>query len=91
MKNKVTLPLEELNNLKHRSKTISAGRMSFVCPLCDHKNTYNSMDFPKRGVQSLVIYCDGEEGGCDKEIVIKKHVKQDFVITVHKIATEENK
>lgn len=56
----------------------------FKCPECGFTNKRYSMDFELTSTTEIV-YCDSEEGGCDKQIVIKKKLKIETEVKAYKI------
>jgi hypothetical protein len=60
---------------------------SFLCPYCDHVNTYRSYKAPI-GKNYNFEYCDTEEGGCGKRVLLKTIVTVKLEMQVFKMPDE---
>lgn len=70
-------------NDSRRKPKIKLGKLSFTCPECGHVNTYHHSS-PIYG-KIEVIYCDIEDGGCNKQMVVKTTVQVTGKVEAFKI------
>lgn len=69
---------------KNKPTVIRRSGVSFKCPKCGFLNKYHSMDF-KLHSETEIVRCDDEEGGCGKEIVIRKTIEIHPVVKAYEI------
>lgn len=55
-------------------------RIMAVCPDCEYSNTVN-VD-PGKISQKILVTCDANEGGCDRDFVVEAKTKLDIKIFV---------
>ena len=58
--------------------------LTFKCPVCGHKNKYNSIE-KSVGQELEIIYCDSDSGGCDQQIVLETNVTRSIKLKALKI------
>lgn len=62
------------------------------CPYCDFVNKVDSVHYTRSGLNTDVICCDSEEGGCDKQFAIKiKLIHEIFVSELYFHKAKEKK
>ena len=54
------------------------------CPYCGRINTYY-FEIDSHYLPKQIVYCDIEEGGCDKDFVIDPHLSIKVTADVYKI------
>ena len=71
------------NKFKMSKNKYTIHNMEFTCPECGVVNKFRQYDVPEQGREFR--YCDPEDGGCDKLLVVKTKTKIEHTVTAHKI------
>ncbi len=85
MENTVTISLSEYEKLKElKVKKLTFWDVKVKCPHCNHVNKYNQLDVGI-GKGNRFVYCDCEDGGCDKEFILHTEFQSTFTHKSSKI------
>lgn len=78
MEHRITMPLADFERMKEMAnKKLTFHDITVICPYCKHPNKYNQMDVGI-GTGHRFIYCDCEDGGCDRQFILKTSVVSTF-------------
>jgi len=71
------------------SAQITFRDISFKCPYCGHLNNWTEYSF-LTGTDHQFHYCNSDDGGCDKKLIIESKVTTELKITALPICSIKN-